>query len=66
MSVVFRSIRELGEAVRTRAVSPVELTETFLDRLERVGPRYNAVVTLTRERARAQARRAEREVADGR
>ena len=64
--VVFRPLRELGELVRTRRVSPVDLTETFLDRLAAIGPRYNAVVTLTPELAREQARRAERELADGR
>src|SRR5439155_921770 len=63
---VYRPVRELAAAVRTRAVSPVALTETFLERLERLGPRYNAVVTLTRDRALAQARRAEHEVAAGR
>jgi aspartyl-tRNA(Asn)/glutamyl-tRNA(Gln) amidotransferase subunit A len=63
---VFRTLRELAEAVRTRQVSPVELAATFLDRLERLGPRYNAVVTVTPERARAQARRAEGEIAAGR
>ena len=63
--VVFRPLRELAELVRTRQVSPVELTETFLDRLLAIGPRYNAVVTLMPDRARAQARRAERELAAG-
>ena len=63
--VIFRPLRELGELVRTRQVSPVDLTETFLDRLAAIGPRYNAVVTLTPELARAQARRAERELAAG-
>jgi aspartyl-tRNA(Asn)/glutamyl-tRNA(Gln) amidotransferase subunit A len=62
---VFQPLRELAEAVRTRQVSPVELAEIFLDRLERLGPRYNAVVTVTHERARAQARRAEAEIAAG-
>ncbi len=47
-------------------MSPVELTETFLDRLERFGPRYNAVVTVTRERALREAREAEEEVSSGR
>jgi aspartyl-tRNA(Asn)/glutamyl-tRNA(Gln) amidotransferase subunit A len=65
MTVVFRSVRELGEAVRTRALSPVELTETFLDRLERLGPRFNAVVTITRDRALVAAHRAEAEIATG-
>jgi aspartyl-tRNA(Asn)/glutamyl-tRNA(Gln) amidotransferase subunit A len=63
---VFASVRQLGEAVRARRVSPVALAETFLERLERLGPRYNAVVTLTRERALVEARRAEGEIAVGR
>ena len=63
--VIFRPLRELGELVRTRQVSPVDLTETFLGRLAAIGPRCNAVVTLTPELARAQARRAERELASG-
>lgn len=64
-NVVFTTVRELGEMVRTRQVSPVELTETFLERLESIGPRYNAVVTVTYERAREQAKRAESEIASG-
>ena len=65
-SVVFASVRELGEMVRGRQVSAVELAETFLDRLEKIGPRYNAVVTVTRDRALEQARRADAETAAGR
>jgi aspartyl-tRNA(Asn)/glutamyl-tRNA(Gln) amidotransferase subunit A len=65
MTPVFRSIRELAEAVRTRKVSPVELAEVFLERLERLGPRYNAVVAITRQRALVEARRAEGEIATG-
>ena len=63
---VFVPLRRLGEMIRAGAVSPVQLAETFLHRLETLGPRYNAVVTLTRERAMEQARRAERELAAGR
>ena len=63
--VVFAPVRRLTELVRTRQVSPVELVETFLDRLETIGPRYNAVVTVTRERAMTQARQAEEEIAAG-
>jgi aspartyl-tRNA(Asn)/glutamyl-tRNA(Gln) amidotransferase subunit A len=65
VSHVFRPVRELAEAVRARQVSPVELAEASLDRLERLGPRYNAVVTVTRERALTEARRAEGEIAAG-
>ena len=65
-STVFLPLRQLGALIRARQVSPVELAETFLDRLEALGPRLNAVVTLPRERALEQARRAERELAAGR
>ena len=65
MNPVFRPMRELAEAVRTRQISPVELAEAFLDRLQTLGPRYNAVVTVTRERALGEARRAESEIAAG-
>jgi len=61
----FVSVRELGERVRTRQVSPMELVEYFLERLETHGPAYNAVVTITRERAMEQARRAEAEIVAG-
>jgi len=64
--VLFLPVRELSELVRTRQVRPVELAELYLDRLERVGPRYNAVVTMMRDHALAQARRAEGEIAAGR
>ena len=61
----FLPVRELAEAVRARQVcAPVGLAETFLDRLEKIGPHYNAVVA-TRERAITQARSAN-EIAAGR
>src|SRR5262249_56578956 len=56
--VVFKPLRELGALLESRKLSPVELTEHFLERLERFGPRYNAVVTVMREHALLQARRA--------
>jgi len=62
---IFMSVGELSELVRTRQVSPVELAKTFLERLENLGPRFNAVVTLTPQLALAQARQAEQEIAAG-
>lgn len=64
--VVFMPIRRLAQMVHTRQVSPIELAETFLERLEKIGPRYNALVTLTPDLAMEQARRAEHEAASGR
>jgi aspartyl-tRNA(Asn)/glutamyl-tRNA(Gln) amidotransferase subunit A len=45
--------------LRKRVVSSVELAEETCDRLARIGPRYNAVATVTRERALAEAKRAD-------
>ncbi len=64
--VLWRPVRELGELVRSRKVRAVELAEFYLDRLERIGHRYNAVVTVMRDHALGQARRADAEIASGR
>jgi Asp-tRNA(Asn)/Glu-tRNA(Gln) amidotransferase A subunit family amidase len=64
-SPVFLPLRELAGLVRTRRISPVALAEQFLERIETLGPRYNAVVTVTRERALREARRAEAEITAG-
>jgi aspartyl-tRNA(Asn)/glutamyl-tRNA(Gln) amidotransferase subunit A len=61
-STFFLPVRELAARVKARRLSPVELTEGCLDRLQRHGPRYNAVVTLMREPAMREARLAEREI----
>ena len=63
--VVYKPVRQLAELVRERRVSPTTLAEIFLERLERIGPRYNAVVTLMPDRAMEEAKRAEREIASG-
>ncbi|MFL5383641.1 MAG: amidase [Longimicrobiaceae bacterium] len=56
----------LAEMIRTRRLDPVELAEASLQRLEQLGPRLNAVVTVTRERALQEARAARAEIAAGR
>jgi len=64
-SPIFMPIVELGEQIRTKQFTSIELTELFLSRLETIGPRYNAIVTITRERALKQAHRADRELSSG-
>ncbi len=63
--VLFSSVRSLGEAIRTRKLSPVDLTEAYLTRLETIGPKLGAVVTVTRDLALKQAKAAEKEIAAG-
>jgi Asp-tRNA(Asn)/Glu-tRNA(Gln) amidotransferase A subunit family amidase len=63
--VAFFTTVQLAELVRTRKVSPVELTEMYLARLKKYGPKLNCVITLTEELARKQAADAEREIKRG-
>lgn len=63
---VFMPIRSLSDLIKTRQVSPVDLTQIFLNRLQEMGPKFNAVVTLTRDLALQQARQSEEEIASGR
>jgi len=63
--MAFASIRKLGSALRDKQFTSVELTEFFLGRLETIGAKLNAVVTLTRERALAEAAQADRDFAAG-
>jgi aspartyl-tRNA(Asn)/glutamyl-tRNA(Gln) amidotransferase subunit A len=60
------SIAELGSLMRARTVSPVEVTEAHLARIERLNPTLNAFVTVMADEAREAARRAEAEIAAGR
>jgi Asp-tRNA(Asn)/Glu-tRNA(Gln) amidotransferase A subunit family amidase len=63
--LAFASVRELAELVRMKKVSSVALTEMYLGRLKKYDPTLKFVVTLTEERARAQAKKADEEIAAG-
>lgn len=63
---LYSSVRELSQLIRTRKLTSVALTEAYLDRLEKIGPKLNAVVTVTRELALAEARAADSEIGAGR
>src|SRR3989449_8554491 len=57
--LVFLSAAELGESIRRKQVSPVEVVEAHLAQIDRLNPQLNAIVSLDREGALAAARRAE-------
>lgn len=64
--LAFASIDTLAGLIRARQVSSAELTGLYLDRLKRHDRTLHCVVTLTESLARAQADRADRELAEGR
>lgn len=63
--LAFLPVARLSEMVRTRKVKPSELTEMYLGRIKRFDPQLHCVISLTEERARAQARVADAEISRG-
>src|SRR5688572_13369860 len=64
--VAFWPVTHLAELVRSKQVMPSELTDMYLTRIKRFDPQLFAVVTLTEDRARAQAEVLDRELRAGR
>jgi Asp-tRNA(Asn)/Glu-tRNA(Gln) amidotransferase A subunit family amidase len=58
-------VRELGELILQKKVSSIALTEMYLARLKRFDPKLHFTITLTEERAKAQAKQADEEIAKG-
>ncbi|XVU27858.1 amidase [Actinoplanes sp. CA-054009] len=61
----WKSAAELGRLYRSGNVSPVEVVDAVLERMERVDPVLNIMVTSTADQARAQAKDAERRFRSG-
>lgn len=63
--LAFLPITQLSELVRTRKVTPTQLTQMYLARLKKYDPQLKCVITLTEERALKQAAAADAEIASG-
>src|SRR6185369_8788897 len=59
------SVVELAKLIKSKQLSPVELTEAYLERARSTGARLNAYATLTPDLALQQARAAEAEIKAG-
>src|SRR5437773_1756960 len=59
------TITEAAVALRARRISATELTSMALDRITKLDPKLNAFITVMQENARAQARQADEELAQG-
>src|SRR6185503_7341192 len=63
--LAFLSARRIAALVRERAVSPVEITRLYLDRIDRLDGELRAYITVVPEAALESARRAEAAVLRG-
>src|SRR5258707_2390167 len=63
--VTWLSLSDAAHLVRDKKISPVELTKSCLNRIERLNPKLNAFITVTAESALTQAREAEAEIQRG-
>jgi amidase len=63
--VAFAGAARVAELVRAKEVSPTELLELHLERIERIEPKLNAFRVVRAERARADAKHAEERLASG-
>ncbi len=64
-ALCFTPATELAQMLRDKQISPVELTEIFLERIAGINPKINAYCTLTPELAMTAAKAAEAEIMSG-
>ena len=63
--IPFLSVAELGRLIQSKQVSPVEATEAYLERIDRIDGRLNSYITVCHEEARRAAQEAEQSIAAG-
>ena len=59
----FKTIVEVASLIKSKALSPVEVTESALGRINRQDPQYKSYATVMADQARASARAAEQAIA---
>ena len=64
-ALYFMTIAEAGSRIAKRELSPVELIDAYISRIEALNPQLDAFVTPTLELAREQAKATEAEIAGG-
>ncbi len=62
---LYLPVHELSKLLKRKKISPVKLTEAYLNRIEKISPKLNAFVTVTSDLALQQARQAEKEIGSG-
>ena len=63
--IAYAPVWRLARWIETRKLTPTRLTQIYLDRIQRHDPKLRCIITLTRDTALAQAKRADAEIAAG-
>jgi Asp-tRNA(Asn)/Glu-tRNA(Gln) amidotransferase A subunit family amidase len=63
--LTFYSIGELAYLLKTRQISSTTLTQFYINRLKKYGPKLHSVITLTEKRALESAKKADEEISKG-
>ena len=63
--IAFLSLVELSEIIGQKEVSPVEVVESYLERIDSLNFKFNSYLTVCREEALQSAREAEQAIAQG-
>ena len=64
-AIAFAPVHHLSRWIETRKLTSTRLTQIYLARIERLNPKINCIITLTRDHALAQAKAADAEIAAG-
>ena len=63
--LIYRPAHELGALMRERELSPVEVVDAYLERIEEIDSKVRAYITVCGDEARAQAKEAEAAISKG-
>jgi Asp-tRNA(Asn)/Glu-tRNA(Gln) amidotransferase A subunit family amidase len=64
-AIAFAPVHQLSRWIESRKLSSTRLTNIYLSRIERLNPKINCIITLTRDHALTQAKQADAEIAAG-
>ncbi len=64
-NIAYASVPQLGRWIKSRVITSERLTQIYLGRLEKFNPKLRCVITLTKDHALEQARKADAEIAAG-
>jgi aspartyl-tRNA(Asn)/glutamyl-tRNA(Gln) amidotransferase subunit A len=62
---LFLNLAEVSDSIRTKKLSPIEITQACLKRIEQLNPKLNAFITVTADEALQAAKQAENEIKSG-